>query len=90
MRREILAYLVILAPFLVILVPALMDAKANADRVSEKANADRASEEAEKSWYLRNINHDGHLWVINMGLNCFVHHPDCPCHGKAERDDQAR
>lgn len=84
---EILVSLAILATLLGILVPALMVAKATADGASGEAEE---AEEAEKSLYLQNINHDGHLWVINMGLNCFVHHPDCPCHGKAERYDQGR
>ena len=81
---EILVALGIVVTILGLLVPALFAARDAANRKHE------VREDRERSFYLHTERHDGHLWVLNRTTDYFVHHPDCPCHGKAERDDQGR
>lgn len=82
---EFLIALAIVATLLGLLVPALVAARANANRKPEEVR-----QESDKSWYLHTEQHDGHLWILNRNMDYFVHHPDCPCKGKAERDDQGK
>lgn len=64
-----------------LLIPALTAARKAAQRGGQ-APAE-AELPAPQSWRLWTRSHDGHLWVISDDY--FVHHPDCPCYGKAER-----
>lgn len=77
----VLVTLAILATLAALLVPAFQAAR---------ANANRRPGEVPESQYLMTSRHDGHLWIVAPALNQFMHHPDCPCHGKAERDDQGK
>lgn len=43
-------------------------------------------DKVEKSFYLHTEQHDGHTWVMNRTMDYLLHHPDCPCHGKVEKD----
>lgn len=78
---EFVIALFIVATILGLLVPAL---------VAARSNANRKPGEVPESQYLMTSRHDGHLWIVAPTLNQFMHHPDCPCHGKAERDDQGK
>lgn len=80
---EVLVSLGIVATIAGLLIPALLAAIAKVNRKPEGVRQER-----DKSFYLHTERHDGHMWVLNRTMDYFVHHPDCPCHGKAERDDQ--
>jgi type II secretory pathway component PulJ len=79
---EALVSLFIVVTVLGLLIPAILAAAAREGRKTEEVR--------DKSFYLHTERHDGHMWVLNRTMDYFVHHPDCPCHGKAERDDQGR
>lgn len=66
-----------------LLIPALIAARQAAQR-GEQAPAD-AELPAPPACGLWTRRHDGHLWVIST-KDHFVHHPDCPCFGKAEKE----
>jgi prepilin-type N-terminal cleavage/methylation domain-containing protein len=74
---EALVVLAIILTLLGLLTPAVMAVRNNAGWKHEKT--------VKESWSMRTRSHDGHLWVINHG-DFFLHHPDCPCHGKAEKE----
>lgn len=80
---EILVALGIVATLIGLLLPAIFAAR-------EAANQKPGNPEMPKeSRVLYTARHDGHLWVLSYGSGSeyFVHHPDCPCQGKAEKDE---
>ena len=56
----------------------------------DAAKSRREKGEPPETWRLRTVTHDKHLWVISDAVATvpaiFCHHPDCPCHKKAERE----
>lgn len=84
---EVLVVIFILVSLGGLLVPALQAARNNAENLRENQKPEEANK---NSLYMSTVRHDGHLWVMNRTMDYFLHHPDCPCHGKAERDDQGR
>lgn len=84
---EVLVVIFILVSLGGLLVPAIQAARNNAKNLRENKNPEEANK---NGWYMSTMRHDGHLWVMNRRMDYFLHHPDCPCHGKAERDDQVR
>jgi hypothetical protein len=39
-----------------------------------------------KTYSLHTVEHDNHLWILNRTMDYFVHHPDCSCYGKFEKE----
>ena len=80
---ELLVAILFILTLAGLLIPALTAARKAAQRGGQ------ASAEAElpapKAWGLATRSHDGHLWVISIDTDNFVHHPDCPCTGKVEK-----
>lgn len=83
--KEVLVVIFILVSLGGLLIPAFQAARNNAKNLRENQNPEEANK---NGWYMSTVRHDGHLWVMNRTMDYFLHHPDCPCHGKAERDDQ--
>lgn len=81
---EVLVVIVILGILAGLLVPAIQAAKNNAKNFRENQNPEGANK---KSWSLSTEHHDGHMWVMNRTMDYFLHHPDCPCKGKAEKEE---
>lgn len=79
---EALVALGIVVTIIGLLIPAIFAARDATNRKHE------AREERDKSFYLHTERHDGHTWVLNRTMDYFVHHPDCPCKGKAEREEK--
>lgn len=77
---EVLVSLAILATLAGLIIPGCA-AVAEANRKARQ-NPDKA----ERSFYLSTERHDGHMWVMNRTMDYFIHHPDCPCKEKAERE----
>ena len=82
---EVLVTLAIFAVLTGLLFP-LFSAIAKASR---EANQNSKGTQAHiKTFDLHTAQHDGHLWVLNRTSDYFLHHPDCPCNGKAEKDEK--
>jgi prepilin-type N-terminal cleavage/methylation domain-containing protein len=79
---EFLVSLGIVTTIAGLLIPALLAAMAKVNRKPEEVRQER-----DKSWHLHTQKHDGHMWILNRTMDYFVHHPDCPCHGKAEKEE---
>lgn len=78
---EVLVSLAIIVTLLAGLIIPGCTAVAEANKKARQ-NPDKV----EKTFYLRTERHDGHMWVLNRTSDYFLHHPDCPCHGKVEKD----
>lgn len=82
---EVLVVVAILATLAGLLIPAIQVARNNARNHRENQNS---GETEKKSFYMSTEHHDGHMWVMNRTMDYFLHHPDCPCKGKAEREER--
>lgn len=81
---EILATIVILVILLTIIYGACVAVR-NASINSTKETKSQ-SQSPIKAFELYTGQHDGHLWILNRTSSYFLHHPDCPCSGKSEKD----
>lgn len=81
---EVLVVIAILGILAGLLIPALQATRNNAKNFRENQNPEEANK---NGWYMSMMRHDGHLWVMNRTMDYFLHHPDCPCKGKAEKEE---
>ena len=79
---EALVALGILAVFAAFLVGLVAARNANLDKRSTENDAPVA-----KRFHMSTVRYEGHKWVMNRTMDYFLHHPECPCGGKAERDE---
>jgi prepilin-type N-terminal cleavage/methylation domain-containing protein len=82
---EVLVVIAILCTLGGLLFPAIQAARNNAKNFRENQNPEEANK---NSLYMSTVRHDGHMWVMNRTMDYFLHHPDCPCKGKAEREER--
>lgn len=78
---EILAAIVIL-----VIILSLIIGPAYAIRNAAIKSKEGQTQTPMKAFGLYTAQHDGHLWVLSRTSDYFLHHPDCPCHGKVEKD----
>lgn len=81
---EVLVVIAILGILAGLLIPALQVARNNAKNFRENQNPEEANK---KSLYMSTVRHDGHMWIMNRTMDYFLHHPDCTCQGKAEKEE---
>lgn len=83
---EVLVVLGILAVLAGLIVPPLVAVATRRADVDMQRTKDGIV--VNDTFYLSTVRYEGHTWIMNRTMDYFLHHPDCPCRGKVERDDQ--